>query len=115
MVTGQLARPAPSVLPAAGATGTAAARAAVPDGVAAALSRLLSSAALGRHVGAEITDLRTGQVLYSRAAGSGFTPASTAKVAVAAAALQTLGSSARLRDQGRCRTRAWHDRAGRRG
>jgi D-alanyl-D-alanine carboxypeptidase len=99
VVTGRPAGPAGPVLPAAGsagADGTAAARAAQPRGVAAALSRLPATPALGPHVGAVVTDLRTGQVLYSRAAGSAFAPASTAKLAVATAALQALGATARF-------------------
>ncbi len=99
VVTGRPAGPAGPVLPAAGLAGpagTAAAQAAQPRGVAAALARLLGTAALGPHVGAVVTDLRTGQVLYSRAAGSAFAPASTAKIAVATAALQALGGQARF-------------------
>jgi serine-type D-Ala-D-Ala carboxypeptidase/endopeptidase (penicillin-binding protein 4) len=63
-------------------------------GVAAALSPFLSSAALGRHVGAVVDDLSTGQVLVSRDSGTGFAPASTAKLAVAVAALDVLGPGA---------------------
>jgi serine-type D-Ala-D-Ala carboxypeptidase/endopeptidase (penicillin-binding protein 4) len=63
-------------------------------GVAAALSPLLSSAALGSHVGAVVDDLSTGQVLLSQDAGAGFAPASTAKLAVAVAALDVLGPAA---------------------
>lgn len=41
-----------------------------------------------------VTDLSTGQVLYSRAASSGFTPASTTKLATSVAVLQVLGPAA---------------------
>jgi serine-type D-Ala-D-Ala carboxypeptidase/endopeptidase (penicillin-binding protein 4) len=63
-------------------------------GLAAALSPTLSSATLGSHVGAVVDDLSTGQVLLSRNASSGFAPASTAKLAVAVAALDVLGPAA---------------------
>jgi serine-type D-Ala-D-Ala carboxypeptidase/endopeptidase (penicillin-binding protein 4) len=68
--------------------------AATVAGVASALSPMLRSAALGSHVGAVVDDLSTGQVLLSRDAGSGFAPASTAKLAVAVAALDVLGPAA---------------------
>jgi D-alanyl-D-alanine carboxypeptidase/D-alanyl-D-alanine-endopeptidase (penicillin-binding protein 4) len=63
-------------------------------GIAAALSPILHSAALGRHVGAVVDDLSSGRVLLSQDAGSGFVPASTAKLAVAVAALDMLGPAA---------------------
>ncbi len=63
-------------------------------GVAAALSPVLGSGTLGKHVGAVVDDLSSGQVLLSRDAGSGFAPASTAKLAVAVAALDVLGPAA---------------------
>jgi serine-type D-Ala-D-Ala carboxypeptidase/endopeptidase (penicillin-binding protein 4) len=72
------------------------AQAATAAGVGAALSGLLGSAALGRHVGAVVADLSSGQVLLSRQGDSGFAPASTAKLAVAVAALHVLGPAARL-------------------
>ena len=65
-------------------------------GVTAALSGLLGSSALGAHVGAVVDDLSSGQVLLSRQGGSAFAPASTAKLAVATAALDVLGPAARL-------------------
>ena len=65
-------------------------------GVSAALSGGLGSAALGAHVGAMVTDLSSGQVLLARQDGSGFAPASTAKLAVAVAALHVLGPAARF-------------------
>jgi serine-type D-Ala-D-Ala carboxypeptidase/endopeptidase (penicillin-binding protein 4) len=63
-------------------------------GVAAALSPMLRSGALGSHVGAVVEDLSSGQVLLSRDGSSGFAPASTAKLAVAVAALDVLGPAA---------------------
>ncbi|MGO8884178.1 MAG: D-alanyl-D-alanine carboxypeptidase, partial [Streptosporangiaceae bacterium] len=89
------------VLPSAGGAAPGPDRAALragatPAGLSASLSGLLRSAALGPHVGVDITDLGTGQVLYSRAPRSAFAPASTAKIAVAVAALHTLGPSARF-------------------
>jgi D-alanyl-D-alanine carboxypeptidase/D-alanyl-D-alanine-endopeptidase (penicillin-binding protein 4) len=66
-------------------------------GLRAALSAALGSPVLGPHLGLDVADLATGRVLYSRAAGSAFTPASTAKLAVAVAALRALGPGARLR------------------
>jgi serine-type D-Ala-D-Ala carboxypeptidase/endopeptidase (penicillin-binding protein 4) len=68
--------------------------AATAAGVAAALSPTLSSATLGAHVGAVVDDLSTGQVLLSRDGNSAFAPASTAKLAVAVAALDVLGPAA---------------------
>jgi serine-type D-Ala-D-Ala carboxypeptidase/endopeptidase (penicillin-binding protein 4) len=68
--------------------------AATAAGVAAALSPMLRSAGLGRHVGAVVDDLSTGQVLLSRDGSSSFAPASTAKLAVAVAALDVLGPAA---------------------
>jgi serine-type D-Ala-D-Ala carboxypeptidase/endopeptidase (penicillin-binding protein 4) len=68
--------------------------AATVAGVAAALSPMLRSARLGSHVGAVVEDLSTGQVLLSRNGGSSFAPASTAKLAVAVAALDVLGPAA---------------------
>lgn len=65
-------------------------------GVTAALSAMLASPALGTHVGALVDDLSSGQVLLSRQVTSGFAPASTAKLAVATAALDVLGPAARF-------------------
>jgi len=69
---------------------------ATATGVTAALSGLLGSATLGSHVGAVVTDLSSGQVLLARQGTSGFAPASTAKLAVATAALHVLGPAARF-------------------
>jgi serine-type D-Ala-D-Ala carboxypeptidase/endopeptidase (penicillin-binding protein 4) len=71
-------------------------QAATAAGVEAALSPVLGVATLGKHVGAVVDDLSSGQVLLSRNASSGFAPASTAKLAVAVAALDVLGPAARF-------------------
>jgi len=68
--------------------------AATVAGVSAALSPMLRPATLGSHIGAVVEDLSTGQVLLSRNGGSEFAPASTAKLAVAVAALDVLGPAA---------------------
>ena len=95
------AGPVLSPVPDPAAVGTAAQAGPAADnatvaGVSAALSGPLGSAALGAHVGAVVTDLSSGQVLLSRQGSSGFAPASTAKLAVATAALHVLGPAARL-------------------
>src|SRR5215467_16038542 len=64
--------------------------------LAAALAAKSATSALGRHVGLVVTDLGSGSVLFSRQAGSGFVPASSAKLLTAVAALSTLGPSARF-------------------
>jgi D-alanyl-D-alanine carboxypeptidase/D-alanyl-D-alanine-endopeptidase (penicillin-binding protein 4) len=64
--------------------------------LAAVLGPLIGARPLGRHVGVVVTDLATGQVLFSRQAGSPFVPASNAKLLTAVAALSTLGPSARF-------------------
>ena len=80
------------------ASGSAdAAVAATSAGVATAVSGEVSSPLLGSQLGVLVTDLATGQVLYSRNATSGFAPASTNKLATSVAALQVLGPSARFR------------------
>jgi serine-type D-Ala-D-Ala carboxypeptidase/endopeptidase (penicillin-binding protein 4) len=71
-------------------------KAATSAGVSAAVSGLLSSPTLGPHVGALVTDLSTGQVLFSSQSDAGFAPASTAKLTTAVAALDVLGPDARL-------------------
>jgi D-alanyl-D-alanine carboxypeptidase/D-alanyl-D-alanine-endopeptidase (penicillin-binding protein 4) len=65
-------------------------------GLSAALSGILSSAALGRQVGAVVTDPSSGRVLFGRGASSMLAPASTAKLATSVAALAVLGLSARF-------------------
>jgi len=65
-------------------------------GVSASLDGLMHSGDLGPHVGALVTDLSTGQVLYELNPATGFTPASTTKLATAIAALDTIGPNARF-------------------
>jgi D-alanyl-D-alanine carboxypeptidase/D-alanyl-D-alanine-endopeptidase (penicillin-binding protein 4) len=64
--------------------------------LAAMLTPLLAAQPLGPHVGAVVTDLGTGEVLFAQNAGSAFVPASNAKLLTAVAALRTLGPSARF-------------------
>jgi D-alanyl-D-alanine carboxypeptidase/D-alanyl-D-alanine-endopeptidase (penicillin-binding protein 4) len=78
------------------ASGESPAAAPTSRGLAAALAPLLTSKALGSHVGAIVTDFTTGSVLYSRAGTSPAAPASSAKVATAEAALSVLGPTARF-------------------
>ncbi len=82
---GGLARPGAALR---GVTGSA--------GVSASLYGLMHSGDLGPHVGALVTDLSTGQVLYQLNPTAGFTPASTTKLATAIAALDTFGPNARF-------------------
>jgi D-alanyl-D-alanine carboxypeptidase/D-alanyl-D-alanine-endopeptidase (penicillin-binding protein 4) len=91
---GPVLRSASSAAP--GSDGAVLGHGATPAGLSAAVSPLLSSLALGRRVGLDVIDLGTGQALYSRATGSAFAPASTAKLAVAVAALHVLGPGARI-------------------
>lgn len=81
---------------AAGPAARAAGPPATPAGVAAALAPVLRSAGLGSHVGVEVRDLATGQLLYASNADSPFEPASTAKLATAVTALAVLGPGARF-------------------
>jgi D-alanyl-D-alanine carboxypeptidase/D-alanyl-D-alanine-endopeptidase (penicillin-binding protein 4) len=66
-------------------------------GLAARLSGLLATSALGSHVTAVVADQSTGKVLYDRDGGSPSAPASTTKLATSVAALDTLGPGARFR------------------
>jgi serine-type D-Ala-D-Ala carboxypeptidase/endopeptidase (penicillin-binding protein 4) len=66
-------------------------------GLRAALAPLLRPAALGPRVGLLVTSLGSGQVLLAKSAKTGFTPASTTKLATAVAALHVLGPDARFR------------------
>jgi D-alanyl-D-alanine carboxypeptidase len=71
-------------------------QAATSAGIGTALSSLIRAPALGSHVGADVEDLSTGQLLFSQQNRSGFAPASTAKLTTAIAALHVLGPDARL-------------------
>jgi serine-type D-Ala-D-Ala carboxypeptidase/endopeptidase (penicillin-binding protein 4) len=64
--------------------------------LAALLGPMMAAHPLGPHVGAVVTDLGTGTVLYSANSGSPFEPASNAKLLTAVAALSALGPSARF-------------------
>jgi D-alanyl-D-alanine carboxypeptidase/D-alanyl-D-alanine-endopeptidase (penicillin-binding protein 4) len=80
-----------------GATGSPAAGSggeATATGVTASLDRLITSGNLGPRVGALVTDLSTGQVLYQLNPTVGLAPASTTKIVTAIAALDTLGPGA---------------------
>ncbi|HXW43634.1 MAG TPA: D-alanyl-D-alanine carboxypeptidase/D-alanyl-D-alanine-endopeptidase [Streptosporangiaceae bacterium] len=89
-----LADSGPDLSAATGAAGTSGS--VTMAGLTTALASVLASPALGPQVGVLVTDLSDGQVLYSRDAGTGFTPASTTKIATAIAALQVLGPAARF-------------------
>lgn len=98
-VSGSGLAAAGSALPAATGsplTGSAGRGPATAAGVGAELSAIIGAGSLGPHAGAMVTDLATGQVLYSLDATTGFTPASTTKLATATAALRVLGPSARF-------------------
>lgn len=93
----QAAPSAPGVL---GAIGPGAPRkeaAAASEGLAAALRPLLADPALGTVRTASVIDTATGQVLYESGARDAMTPASTIKIATAAAALAALGPEHRIR------------------
>ncbi len=81
-----------SALP--GASGLASRGQATPAGVTAQISPIIAGGGLGHDVGALVTDLTTGRVLYALNAQVGFTPASTTKLATAVAALDVLGPGA---------------------
>lgn len=94
IATSRLADPSPVLDP---ASGSAPGQDSVtPAGVSRALAPILKSGAFGPSLGVLVTSLGTGQVLYASNATSGFTPASTNKLATAAAALTVLGPTARL-------------------
>jgi D-alanyl-D-alanine carboxypeptidase len=66
------------------------------SGAAAELSPLINAGMLGKQVGGLVANYSTGQVLYALNPDTGFTPASTTKVATAVAAIDTLGPEARF-------------------
>lgn len=70
---------------------------AASEGLAAALKPLLADPALGSVRTASVVDTATGQVLYESGARDAMTPASTVKIATAAAALAALGPEHRIR------------------
>ncbi len=65
-------------------------------GVSAALAGILGSGVLGKQSGAEVIDPATGRVLFAQGASDLIQPASTTKLATAAAALDVLGPAARF-------------------
>ncbi|MEU6757902.1 D-alanyl-D-alanine carboxypeptidase/D-alanyl-D-alanine-endopeptidase [Streptomyces sp. NPDC046685] len=67
------------------------------EGLAAALKPLLADSALGTVRTASVVDTATGQVLFESGARDPMTPASTIKIATAAAALAALGPEHRIR------------------
>src|SRR5215831_16821791 len=91
-----LATPGPSLPGDSGVPQSTGPGAATAAGVAASLGGLIASGNLGPRVGALVTDLSTGHVLYSLNPAAGFVPASTTKIATAVAALDTLGPGARF-------------------
>ncbi|MET9855443.1 D-alanyl-D-alanine carboxypeptidase/D-alanyl-D-alanine-endopeptidase [Streptomyces sp. NPDC006450] len=68
-----------------------------PAALAAALRPLLADRALGTVRGASVVDTATGKVLYEAGARTAMTPASTVKIATAAASLAALGPDHRIR------------------
>ncbi|MCX4963887.1 D-alanyl-D-alanine carboxypeptidase/D-alanyl-D-alanine-endopeptidase [Streptomyces sp. NBC_00654] len=96
--------PAPSAPAVLSALGTTAGRA-VPKapkapkdtaGLPDALGRLLDAPALGTRATAAVIDTATGEQLYGHGAATLMTPASTVKIATAAAALSALGPGHRI-------------------
>jgi D-alanyl-D-alanine carboxypeptidase/D-alanyl-D-alanine-endopeptidase (penicillin-binding protein 4) len=94
IVAAPLAGSSPALSAATGAAGTPSGI--TMQGLSSALAPMLGSGALGPSVGMLVTDLTTGQVLYSQNSSAGFTPASTTKLATSIAALQVLGANARF-------------------
>jgi len=92
----RLATPGPSLPGDSGVPQSTGSGAATAAGVSASLGGLIGSGNLGPRVGALVTDLSTGHVLYSLNPAAGFVPASTTKIATAVAALDTLGPGARF-------------------
>jgi len=87
--------PEPSRTPLLGAA-SAALPAPSRAGLAKALSRALADPALGRRVGLSVLDAETGAPLLERGADRAVTPASTAKIVTALAALTVLAPDARF-------------------
>ncbi|MFI2783619.1 D-alanyl-D-alanine carboxypeptidase/D-alanyl-D-alanine endopeptidase [Streptomyces sp. ALB3] len=86
---------APAVLSPLGATGGLTAPAGA-SGLEAALAPLLDAPALGTVRSAVVIDTATGKQVYARGAATPMTPASTVKIATAAAALSALGPAHRI-------------------
>jgi len=91
----RLARPGPS-LPGDSGAPPSAGGGATAAGVSASIRGLIASGNLGPRVGALVTDLSTGRVLYALNPATGLIPASTTKIATAVAAVETLGPGRRF-------------------
>lgn len=87
---------APAAAGAGGSGGSDPATLPTASGLGAMLAATLPAGETGPRVGVEITDARTGHVLYEKNGGALATPASTTKVATAVAALAVLGPDARF-------------------
>ncbi|MFJ7047071.1 D-alanyl-D-alanine carboxypeptidase/D-alanyl-D-alanine-endopeptidase [Streptomyces sp. NPDC101112] len=66
------------------------------DALAAVLDPLLEAPALGPRRAAAVVDVKTGELLYGKGADDALTPASTTKIATAAAALSAAGPDHRI-------------------
>ncbi|GHE40671.1 D-alanyl-D-alanine carboxypeptidase/D-alanyl-D-alanine endopeptidase [Streptomyces capitiformicae] len=66
------------------------------DALAAALDPLLNAPALGPRRAAAVVDVATGELLYAQGVDDALTPASTTKIATAAAALSAAGPDHRI-------------------
>jgi D-alanyl-D-alanine carboxypeptidase/D-alanyl-D-alanine-endopeptidase (penicillin-binding protein 4) len=88
----------PDVEPAAPALAALSSQAPAPDAtvLAGELAPLLASPALGAGVEAQVVDVASGEVLFDQNGDAPSTPASTAKLLTAVAALTTLGPDATL-------------------
>ncbi|MGW6705180.1 D-alanyl-D-alanine carboxypeptidase/D-alanyl-D-alanine endopeptidase [Streptomyces sp. NPDC054956] len=96
----QAAPSAPGVLPGVRSGAAATGNLAEPvdaGSLASVLRPLLADRALGTARGASVVDTATGQVLYESGSREAMTPASTVKIATAAAALAALGPEHRIR------------------
>ncbi|MEU8525637.1 D-alanyl-D-alanine carboxypeptidase/D-alanyl-D-alanine-endopeptidase [Streptomyces sp. NPDC048629] len=87
---------APGVLTPLGTSAPAAAAAGRPADLAATLVPLLGDPGLGPLRTASVVDVATGRQLYGQGAATPMTPASTVKIATAAAALTALGPDHRI-------------------
>jgi len=95
-------RAAAAVTPAAsGAAWTATALARLRADLDETLARAITLR--GAHVGVDVVETATGTVLYARAAGDAFQPASTMKLLVGSVALDKLGPAYRFRTEARLR------------
>jgi D-alanyl-D-alanine carboxypeptidase/D-alanyl-D-alanine-endopeptidase (penicillin-binding protein 4) len=91
-------KPAPSAPSVLSGLGGASGAGSAPggDALAAALDPLLNAPALGPRRAAAVVDVGTGELLYAQGADNALTPASTTKIATAAAALSAAGPDHRI-------------------